>query len=91
MRRFYLPGALEESIDFYEGRAGWLASLEKHAPDAVLVPRICPVDRLLETDCYEGWRRVYIDNAYSLFVRLERADSMPRVCRVGQQIAGNFP
>lgn len=87
----YLPGALEESIDFYEGRAGWLASLEKHAPDAVLVPRVCPIDRLLETDCYEGWRRVYIDNAYSLFVRLDKADSLPRVSRIGQQIAANFP
>jgi hypothetical protein len=83
-------GALEENLDFFQGKDGWQDTLERHGAGGVLVRRISPLDDWLASTG-SSWERVYVDDAYSLFLRAELAGSLPPVDRTGEQIVASFP
>ncbi|UCG59719.1 MAG: hypothetical protein JSU70_09410 [Phycisphaerales bacterium] len=82
----------------YAGRNGWRETLTRYPTDAVLAPRGGPLENLLEQSSDEtttadvvSWRKAYVDDGYSVFVRAEMADRLPFVNRTGKQITGSFP
>jgi hypothetical protein len=87
----YPSGALEENFDFYAARGNWQRKLIETGADSVLVRRISPLDKLLDAPRGPGWRRVYIDDDYSLFVRPPIAQHLQFVDRTNVRIVGNFP
>jgi hypothetical protein len=83
----YRPGVVEEIEGFYRAAPSWQAALEHYPTDAVLMPRWCPVARLLPGEL--DWQRVYRDGTYEVYAR---ADSdMPHVDRGDDTTAGTFP
>ena len=87
----YPAGALEENFGFFAARDGWSDTLTRHGADCVLVRRISPVDDLLGAAGGPEWRRVYVDDAYSLFVKPGFAEWLPVKDRTGDKIVGVFP
>jgi hypothetical protein len=87
-----------EQVRFYQGKDGWKETLNRYPTDAVLVPRLSPIDNLLDqatTTATEPnaieWRRVYMDDGYSIFVRSHVGDRFVFVDNTGKQIVGRFP
>ena len=87
----YPPGAIDENFDFYGAKPGWQEALTRHAPDAVLVRRVSPLDDLLGTLEQAAWQRVYCDDAYSVFLRPQLAGRYRVVDRSGDHIVASFP
>ena len=83
----YLPGVLEENTDLYEAKSGWRLILEKYPTDAVLVPRWTPLAK--ELPGLPDWMRVYRDNAFEVYARLD-CSLMP-VDHGDAPIPGAFP
>jgi hypothetical protein len=63
----YADGLLEENVDFYAARDGWLTTLDKYPTDMVLAPKSAPVYAGLREET--AWREVYVDDVYALFAR----------------------
>ena len=91
----YPPGALEESVRFYQAEDGWRDTLARYLTDAILVPWWSPIGPLLTDESghsgQAGWQRIYTDDAYSLYVREERTQDYPKTDRSGEHIVGSFP
>lgn len=88
----YPEGALEESWSVYDGLANWQGVLARYGTDALLVRRSKGLGKQLEGATATGpWRRVYIDDAYSVYMQGDLARTRPRVDRRGQVIAAAFP
>lgn len=85
----------EEVAAFYRAEGNWQATLVKYATDAVLVPTSRPVAKFLaDAPDYaggQGWRQVYCDDAFSLYVRELLAVKYPGIDRRGEPIIGTFP
>lgn len=82
----------------YAGTEGWQDTLMRYPTDAVLVPRHSPLEKLLEQSVISTqkeivleWRKVYIDDGFSLFVRSEIADGLPVIDNRGKPITASFP
>ncbi len=91
----YPPGAVEESVAFYQAQPGWQETLDRYPTDAVLVPRWSRLADVLEQSreatLQDKWQRVYRDGAYLLFVRRGHTAGLPRVDRNGAPIVASFP
>jgi len=91
----YPPSALEESLAFYDAEKGWEGLPGRYLTDAVLIPRQSRLGELVEKSpplaIRTGWRCVYRDDAYSLYVDRQRAAGLPVVDRQGQVIQAGFP
>jgi hypothetical protein len=86
----YDPALLERHLAFYDARDGWEALLTALPTDAALVPHDAPVLEELRT--LGGWRGVYRDDAFEVFVRVDgRYASLPVVDRRGERLSGEFP
>jgi hypothetical protein len=83
----YKPGLLEEHVGFYQAADGWQETLRRYPTDAVLVRATEPVALLLGS--VTGWRRVYRDDYYEVYLRPGLA--LPVIDRQGQPIEGSFP
>jgi hypothetical protein len=94
----YPVEAVVENARFYQAKEGWQETLARYPTNAVLVPRSSPLDELIEKlnqptgqgKCID-WRRVYVDDGFSLFVRTELADHLPVLDRRGKPIPVIFP
>lgn len=87
-----------EVVRMYAGADGWRETLNRYPTDAVLVPRGTPLEQRLtnapsppQESPALAWRRVYVDEAYSLFARADGAADLPEVDRTGVRITGTFP
>jgi hypothetical protein len=65
----YEPELLDRHLDFYKAEANWEALLENPRADAVLSRSDAEIVAALEQ--HEGWRRVYRDDAYEVFARVD--------------------
>lgn len=79
----------DENATLYNGEAGWQEILEKYPTDAVLVPAGSALNRLLAM--HPEWPRVYVDDGYAVFARLDVAMRLPVVDRTGEPITARFP
>jgi hypothetical protein len=94
----YLPGIVEENVQFYDAERDWQAVLDRYDTDAVLVPCWSPLGEMLVWgDQFErsawpsGWRLVYRDDGYSVVARREVVPQLPITDRTGQPISASFP
>jgi hypothetical protein len=94
----YAPELVAEHIRFYAAHDNWRKTLNRYATDAVLVPRYSPLDNLLdqsavseEKESIVEWRKVYMDDGFSLFLRTERAKRFPVVDNRGKPTTAGFP
>jgi len=81
----FKPGVSEEIIALYAMKPGWQATLARYPSDVLLTPTDGPMASLVP----EPWRRVYVDDAYTLFAR--PGIELPFTDRRGQDIAASFP
>ena len=76
----YPPGAVEESVDFYQAKGDWMETLNKYDTDAILVATYHPVYNELEiaadSDSNFEWKLVYQDNGFGLFFRNAAIDQV---------------
>ncbi len=93
----YPPEVVVENDEFYKAKDGWRKTLTHYSTDAVLVPRSSPLDQLIEqsNQTAEGgksitWRRMCVDDGFSLFMRSELADHFPVQDRTGEHIHDIF-
>ncbi len=93
----YPPEAVAENVEFYRAKDGWQKTLTRYSTDAVLVPHSSPLDQLIEqsNQTTEGgksitWRRVCVDDGFSLFMRSELSDHFPVQDRTGEHIHDIF-
>ena len=93
----YPPEVVMENVEFYKAKDGWQKTLTRYSTDAILVPRSSPLDQLIEqsNQTTEGgksitWRRVCVDDGFSLFMRSELADRFSVQDRTGEQIHDIF-
>jgi hypothetical protein len=89
----YARELLDRHLAFYRGEAGWEGLLEDPRADAVLTLGDAPVVGRL--DQHQGWRRVYLDDAYQIFARV--TSQLPledrrgeRSTRSSQALTGSF-
>ncbi len=91
----YPPGAVEENVAFYRAQNDWRAVLNKYETDAILVPGFNSVLRELQhvirTEPEFGWKCVYKDDAYWLFLREIGQDQVTMVDQTGKRLIGIFP
>lgn len=91
----YPPEQVHELRDFYATQNDWQQTLRRYPPDAVLVPRHNPLEDLLserrESDDGSGWKWVYRDDGFAVYVPADRASTCPVVDRSGEKIIGRFP
>ena len=88
----YPEGAFEASCSVYDGPANWQDLLARHGTDGFLVRHSSGLGERLEGGTKAGpWRRVYVDDAYSVYVRKALARTAPHVDQRGQVIAATFP
>lgn len=88
----YPREALAEHNVLYAGQQGWERSLRRYAADGVLTPRVSALDSLLASQAHsEEWRRVYVDDGFSVFLRSQKYAELPVADRRGQEIRGRFP
>jgi hypothetical protein len=78
---------LTEHSDFYDGRPGWPAMLDRYPTDVVLARRTAPVVDLLPRQT--TWRLVYQDDEYVLFGR--PGLGLPVSDRRGITLLGTYP
>ena len=83
----YEPSLLTESLGFYRGNPGWVATLERYRTDLVLVPHPSHVRTLLGGQA--GWSCVYGDDAYELWARPGLV--LPVTDRRGRHIEASIP
>ena len=89
------PEQAEELEGLYLANQGWQSTLARYPPDAILMPWWSHTGKLL-TEMVDGtgvrpWKRVYHDDAYSIFLRQEWVSRYPVVDRTGEYIPGSFP
>jgi hypothetical protein len=82
----YPDSVMERIFGFYEARPGWRSTLDLYPTDAVLVPRDAPVARTIPE---AGWRQVYRDRQFDLYVRPGR--SLPEADWSSMSFAGVCP
>jgi hypothetical protein len=83
----FKPGVAEEIIAMYAMKPGWQATLARYSTtDVLLAPTAGP----MVSQIPEPWRRVYVDDAFTLFARPGRID-LTFTDRRGQDIEGSFP
>ena len=82
------PQALDVNYSFYVGETTIEEAIHDET-DAVLTMRWMAADKKLTAS--ENWRQVYVDDAFALYVRQERADAFPFRDRRGEPIEGEFP
>jgi hypothetical protein len=94
----YSYESVVENVNFYEAKPGWRETLTRYDTDALLVPRSSPLDSLIEQSNGDNlpnnlpqWRRVYIDDGYSLFIKSGLAEAFPFTDNTGQAIPATFP
>jgi hypothetical protein len=91
----YPPGAFEDNLALYAGQGDSPQILARYSADAVLVPEWSPLNELLPEHCSAGdgecWRRVYRDDAFSLYIRTPLSTSLPYTDRTGERIMGCLP
>jgi hypothetical protein len=87
----YPPGAVEESLDFYNGIEGWELRLEKYPTDAILIPRLAPLANRLDRLERLGWVERYRDQSFLLLFKKQLADAMEKADRTDEVIHGSFP
>jgi hypothetical protein len=91
----YPAGTLEESVRFYRAKDDWAVTLAKYRTDAVLLPWWSPLaEPLANAPDYTGstgWRKVYKDDAYAVYVRRGLAHHYPSIDRSVEPILGSFP
>lgn len=88
------PAVAEELMQLHDGREGWQQTLERYPADAILTLHTSPLDQeipKLTTNGQPTWKRVYHDDAYSLYLRADQAKDYPVEDRSGQVIEGRFP
>jgi hypothetical protein len=83
----YPSALLDEHLRFYAATQGWRDMLERYPTDAVLVRHGEAIEPVLDQE--SGWRRVYDDDAYTIFARSTLA--LPFVTRRGERLVGSFP
>ena len=86
-----------ENDEFYSVKDGWQKTLARYSTDAILVPRSNPLDQLIGqlNQTTEGgksitWRRVCVDDGFSLFMRSELAEHFPVQDRTGERVHDIF-
>lgn len=91
----YPHGLVEEIVTLYRAEPGWHATLDRYPPDAILVPRGCPLDLALEEDQKAnrlgGWKCVYRDSGYLLYMPESQCANFPMVDRSEEIIETYFP
>lgn len=87
----YPPGAVEESVAFYNALDGWQQRLTKYPTDAILIPRLSPLAKELEALQNAGWVERYRDQSFVLLFKKELAESLPKHDRTEDVIRGVFP
>lgn len=92
----YPPEALEENNEFYNASNNWQDTLAKYDTDAILVPQARRLAEELEKNDGEipnsiGWKCIYRDKGHSLYVRTDRADTLPYLDRSNETVIGVFP
>ncbi len=88
-----------ENAKFYAADKGWREILAKYPTDAVLVPRWWDLDKAMSEDSAgidsrapaAAWQLVYIDDAYSLYMRSDLAGKYPHKDMRGKPIDARFP
>jgi hypothetical protein len=83
----YPPGALEDSIAFYDAKPGWQAILAKAPTDAVLAKNSAPI--VEELAVLDAWERVWTDDVFTIFAR--SALGLSREDARGKRLEGSFP
>lgn len=83
----YGHALLVQHAEFYNRGPRWKEMLTAHPTDAALVQAGWPVEPAMRSE--DGWRLVYEDDAYRLFVRRDLA--LPYVDRRGTRLQGTFP
>ena len=87
----YPPGAVEESVAFYNAVPGWQQRLTQYPTDAILIPRLSPLANELPSLQNVGWVERYRDQSFVLLFREQLADSLPKSDRTEDAIRGVFP
>jgi hypothetical protein len=85
----FAPELLDRHLRFYAALEGWRDFLDEIPTDAVLARSDAPVAP--EMRRLPGWRQLYRDDAFELFVRAERASDLDAVDRRGERLIGVFP
>lgn len=99
--RFHMayPAALvAENVKFYGAQKGWRPILLKYKTDAVLVPRWSKLEKAMAKSVADPqdpiaarWKRVYVDDGYSLYERADLAGDTRLTDDRGKPLRGHFP
>jgi hypothetical protein len=90
----YSVDQLAENINFYEGKEGWQHTLDRYPTDAILVPKWQPIEKILSQDKILSliqFKKVYVDDGYSIYLRSDLAEKYPYIDRRGETLVGTFP
>jgi hypothetical protein len=87
-----------ENINFYGAQEGWQKTLTKYQTDAILIPRWRKVYQLMNkkygsihSRTSTTWTCVYLDDAYSIYMRSDLAKKFPITDMRGKPITADFP
>lgn len=90
----YPPDLLEENLAVYLSPATTRSELKRYPTDAILVPTWTPLAQQLrdaDSDLRDDWQSVYRDDAFELYVSVDRAAALPLTDRCHETIDGEFP
>jgi len=95
----YPPSLAERIHALYTTGENWESILREYPTDAVLVPEWSVLNQILlehgqdasTTHANGAWRRVYVDDEFSLYVRHDLPRTLPILDRRGEAIRGSLP
>ncbi|MDI6854419.1 MAG: hypothetical protein QME75_12540 [Deltaproteobacteria bacterium] len=83
-----------ENLNFYAAKEGWQETIKRYPTDAILVPNWKPIEKELSQDDIQkliNFRKVYVDDAYTIYMRADLAEKFPFLDNRGKTIVGTFP
>lgn len=90
----YSVDQVAENMNFFAAKEGWQNTLSRYQTDALLVQNWNPIEQALsqdETQSSVQFRKVYVDDGYSIYMRSDLAEKYPYADRRGETLIGTFP